>query len=299
MTGEDARSRATVVGGSALLLWATLALLTALTGAVPPFQLVAMSFGIAFLLALGKWIAFREQPLRYLRQPPRVWLLGVGGLFGYHFLYFLALRAAPPVEANLVNYGWPLLIVLFSALLPGEALRWWHVAGAAMGLAGTVLLVAGGGGASFELAYLPGYAAALGAAVTWAGYSVLNRRFGNVPTDTVGGFCAATALLALGAHLAFEQTVWPSGPISWLAALLLGLGPVGAAFFLWDHGTKHGDIRVLGAAAYATPLLSTLLLIAAGLGHATPGVIMACFLITGGALLAAKDMLPFRARSPR
>ncbi len=284
------RVRATLVGGLAALLWATLALLTALTGAVPPFQLVAMAFAIAFALALGKWALFREPPGRYLRQPAAAWLLGVGGLFGFHFFYFLALRSAPPVEANLINYSWPLLIVLFSALLPGERLRWWHVAGAAMGLVGTVLVLAGKEAVDFRGGHALGYAAALCSALVWAGYSVANRRFGTVPTDAVGGFCGATAVLAALAHLVFETTVWPQTAGEWLAVLLLGLGPVGSAFFFWDHGTKHGDIRALGAAAYAAPLLSTLILIAAGLGRPTPQVVAACLLVTGGALLAARDL---------
>ena len=282
--------RATLVGGVAVLLWATLALLAALAGAVPPFQLVAMSFGIAFLLAAGKWILWRERPMRYLRQPWAVWALGVGGLFGFHFFYFVALRLAPPVEANLVNYSWPLLIVLLSALLPGERLRWWHVAGAACGFVGTALLVTDGLAVSFRSDHAWGFAAAVCSALIWSGYSVLNRRFGAVPTDAVGGFCAATAVLALVAHLLFERTVLPADLSAWLAVLMLGLGPVGAAFFLWDHGTKHGDIRILGAASYAAPLLSTLLLIATGVGRLTPVVGAACLLITGGALLAARDM---------
>lgn len=290
MTATPAVARATLVGGSAVLMWAALALLTTLTGAVPPFQLVAMAFAIAFLLALGSWVA-RGRPIRaVLRQPLAVWALGVGGLFGYHFFYFLALRQAPAVEASLINYLWPLLIVLFSALLPGERLRWFHVLGAAAGLAGTVLLIAGGGAAGFAAAHWLGYLAAFACAFVWAGYSVLSRRFGQVPTDAVGGFCGATAVLAALCHLLFETTVWPAGA-QWLAVLALGVGPVGAAFFVWDHGVKHGDIRALGAFAYAAPLLSTILLIAFGRGAPSWRIAAACVLITGGAALAAGDLL--------
>jgi len=297
---RSAVSRATAVGAIAILMWATLAPLATLAGRVPPFQLVATSFLLAFLVG-SAWTARRgDNPLRYFRQPAAAWALGVGGLFGFHFLYFMALRSAPPVEANLINYLWPLLIVLFSALLPGERLRWWHLAGAVAGLAGTALLILRGGadgGLAIDAAHLPGYAAALGSAVTWAGYSVLRRRLGQIgeaPTDAVSAFCLATALLSLLCHLALEETVWPGDATGWAALVLLGLGPVGAAFFVWDHGVRHGDIRALGALSYLAPLLSTLLLVAFGLAPNHGAVWVACGLIAGGSLLASKELLTRR-----
>jgi len=286
------RRRATLIGATAVLMWGLLALLTTLTGQVPPFLLAALAFGVATLFVIAKWLIRRENILHHLRQPLGAWALGVIGLFGYHFFYFMALRNAPPVAAGLIAYMWPLLIVLFSALLPGERLRWWHLVGALAGLAGTVLLVTDGKGLDgFRPEHALGYAMAVLCALTWATYSVLNRRFGEVPTDTVGGFCAATAVLAAAAHVTFETTVWPADGGEWMAIVGLGLLPVGAAFFTWDHGTKHGDIRVLGAFAYAAPLLSTLLLIAFGRGEATWVVAAGCVLIIGGALVASQEML--------
>jgi len=281
--------RATGIGGFAILLWAGLALLTTLAGPVPPFQLVAMSFGIAGTasLVLG---ALEGRTLERLRHPPIVWLLGVSGLFGYHFLYFLALESAPPVEANLVNYLWPLLIVVFSGFLPGERLRWWHLAGAGAGLLGAVILVTHGFTAPLGQGGGLGYGAALAAAVTWAGYSVLSRRFGAVPSEAIGGFCAATALLAALCHLVLEPTIWPASTTAWLAIVGLGIGPVGAAFFAWDFGVKHGNIKALGGLSYLTPLMSTLLLIAAGRGSLSPTLGLACLMIVGGAALAARDL---------
>lgn len=272
-----------------MLLWALLALMTAASGSVPPLQLTAMSFAIAFLIALMIWIRRGQNPLRRLRHPPSVWLLGVTGLFGYHAMYFVALRNAPVVEASLIAYLWPLLIVLFSALLPGQRLKAMHVVGALLGFTGAVLIVAREG-LRFDPAFLSGYLAAMACALIWSSYSVLNRRFAEVPTDAVGGFCGVTAIGALVLHLSFEITVVPVG-IEWLAILGLGLGPVGGAFFLWDHATKRGDLRVLGAAAYLAPLLSTLVLVAAGQAVATWQVGLACLLITGGAVLASLDML--------
>ncbi len=293
---DRARGRATLIGAGALLLWACLAAFTTATGAVPPFLLTALSFAVAFLMALAKWLVRRENILDHLRQPWPVWVVGLGGLFGYHALYFLAIKTAPPVEASLICYLWPLLIVLFSALLAGEKLAWFHLVGVTAGLAGTVLIV-GAKGVAPSAEYLTGYAAALGCAVVWALYSVLSRRVArDVPTDAVGGFCGATALLALICHLAFETTVWPASPGQWLAVLALGLGPVGAAFFLWDHGVKRGDIKTLGIAAYATPLLSTLILLAAGQGSPSWSLAIAAALIVGGAVLGSGDLWRRSAR---
>ncbi|HYD30278.1 MAG TPA: EamA family transporter [Azospirillaceae bacterium] len=290
LSHRPAVRRATAIGGTAILMWATLALFTTMTGGIPPFQMVAMAFAVAFLVGTVFSLARGQGAFRHLKQRPVVWALGIGGLFGYHFFYFLALRAAPPVEANLLNYLWPLLIVVFSGFLPGERLRLPHALGALAGLAGTALLVTEGGLSGIKAEYLPGYLSAVACAVTWAAYSVLSRLFGSVPTDAVGGFCLATSLLAAVCHFVFETTVVPQGT-EWLAVLLLGLGPVGAAFFVWDHGVKHGDIKALGALSYATPLLSTFLLIVSGRAQAGLTVWIACTLIVGGAILASRDLM--------
>jgi len=285
-----AQRRATTIGGMAVLIWSTLALFTTATGRIPPFQLVAMAFAIAFLCALGKWIARRQSVAAQFAWPASVWALGIFGLFGYHALYFLALKSAPPATANLINYLWPLCIVLFAVPLAGEKLRWWHVAGVALGLAGTAIVLLAGGGVELSSAFVVGYLAALGCAVVWGLYSVLSRRFGTIPTDAVGAFCGAAALLALLCHLAFEPTIWPADLGEWLAVLALGIGPAGGAFFLWDIGVKHGDIRALGALSYAAPVLSTLLLVLFGRALPTIGLLVACVLVTAGAVLAARDL---------
>jgi drug/metabolite transporter (DMT)-like permease len=281
---------ATLIGLTAILMWSLLAVLTVATGRVPAFQLAAMTFAIGALTAITSWI-WRPGAIRTLRQPASVWLVGVGGLFGYHALYFLALRLAPPAEAGLLNYLWPLLIVLFSSLLPGERLKPHHIVGALLGLAGTVLLFAGNTSAHLEQGQVTGLTAAFVAAFVWAAYSVMSRKLKAVPTDAVAGFCLATALLATAVHLAVEVTVWPETTAQWLAIIALGVGPVGAAFYAWDIGMKRGDIRVLGAASYATPLLSTAFLILAGFARPSAAIAVAAVLIAGGGLIAAKDMI--------
>jgi drug/metabolite transporter (DMT)-like permease len=300
MTGEaTARRRATAIGTIAPLLWATLALLTTYAQPLPAFELVALTFAVAFLLVLGKWIlaAARGGPSVTSRfaLPVRAWLVGVGGFFLYHVFYFTALAHAPAVEASLICYLWPLLIVLLSAFLPGERLQPAHILGALCGLAGAALLVTKGRGLGFDPAYALGYLAALACAFTWSIYSLLNRRMGQVPSDAVGAYCGVTAILGLICHLTFESWVAPSaGNIA--AILALGVGPVGAAFFVWDYGVKRGDIQALGSLAYASPLISTVLLILAG--RAAPSWVLAAgaLLIVGGAALAAGGLFARRSR---
>ncbi|SFR32162.1 Permease of the drug/metabolite transporter (DMT) superfamily [Litoreibacter janthinus] len=268
------------------MLWSMLALLTVGSSPIPPFQLSAMTFALGGAIGLGYSLR-KGQVLASMAQTPLVvWILGVGGLFGYHALYFSALRMAPAAEAGLIAYLWPLLIVLFSGLLPGERLRALHVLGALVSFAGAGLIV-GGGGTEFQWDYAVGYVLAALCALTWSGYSVLSRRFNDVPTEVVAYFCLAAAGLSGVAHLLLEETVRPSGTANWLSVIGLGLGPVGLAFYLWDVGVKKGDIQLLGAASYAAPLLSTCILIATGYAQATAGLLLAAVLITAGAGLAA------------
>lgn len=291
---DGARLKATLIGLSAVLMWATLGLFGAGSGQVPPLLLNALCFGISGSIALV-WLMLSGK-LRLLRQPLRVWAFGTVGLFGFHFFYFTAIRNAPPVEANLINYTWPLLIVVFSAFLPGEHLRIHHVIGTILGLAGAALLITGGEGIDFAGGSALGYGAAIASSLFWSSYSVLSRRLGAVPTEAVAGFCLMTALLSGVSHVLMEETVWPAGAMQWASVVALALFPIGLAFFTWDIGVKRGDIQVLGAAAYSAPLLSTLLLIAFGFGDLTISVGLACVAITLGAVIAARDMI-FRKRA--
>lgn len=290
--------RGTVIGLTAIVMWSTLATLTSYCKLVPPFQLTAMAFTIATAMGFV-WMKNAGHGIgNLLRLPLNAWVLGVSGLFGFHLFYFMALRKAPLVQASLISYLWPLLIVLFSALLPGERLRWYHLAGTLAGFLGAALIATGGRSVSFSPGNVIGYGFAFLCAITWSGYSVLSLLFRAVPSYSISGFCAATALLALICHLLFEQTVAPDS-FGWIAILCLGLGPVGGAFFAWDVGVKSGSIKVLGALSYAAPLLSTLLLLALGMAQPGWAVSGACLLIVGGSLLASGDMLRVLRRKKR
>jgi len=283
----QSRRNATLCGLSAIGLWASLAVLTTTAAGIPPFQLLALTFGISGGLGCIWQLRPGGNGVAALRQPFAAAALAIAGLFGYHALYFIAFSRAPAVEVNLVNYLWPLLIVLFSALLPGVRvyLRQWLAT--LLGLAGAVLVITRGQSLAIEAQHALGYLAALGAALTWGAYSVLNRRFGAAPSSAIAGSCLAVGVLGAVVHLASGVWVAPSAT-QWAAILAMAIGPVGAAFWLWDRGTKHGDIVLLGIASYAAPFLSTLLLLAAGRArpHWTQGAALGLLLI--GAVLSVE-----------
>lgn len=278
---------ATALGFGAILLWSTLATLTALKGpAVPPFETTAITFAVGGLLLLaiaglrGRWAALAPRPAAFA--------LALYGLFAYHALYFAALRLAPAAEAGLISSLWALLTVLMSGLLPGHRLQGRHVIAAFIGLAAAALLVGDPGGGAGGATRLVGLALALACALVWASYSVLSRLVAAMPSESLALPCLVTAALALGCHAVFEDWVSPPGPLSWLALVLLGLGPVGAAFLLWDIGMKHGHIATLGVLAYASPIISTLLLVALGLATPTLALAVASVLMVAAAVIAMR-----------
>jgi drug/metabolite transporter (DMT)-like permease len=284
-TSKTQPAKATAFGVIAVFLWSCLALLTTFTEGIPPFQLLALSFAVAFLASLCILGRNGMAGFRSWRQPRSVWAVGFLGIFAYHALYFFALKAAPAAEASLIAYLWPLLIVLFSAFTAGERLRKRQLLGALLGLAGTAFIMQQR--ASSEAAAMPvaGYLAAFACALVWSSYSVFNRRFSDVPSSISGGFCGLVAVAGLVCHLAFETAVTPNSG-QWAAIVGLGLGPVGLAFFAWDHATKHGSLAMLGALSYLAPLISTLLLVAIGQSHASPILIIPALLIIVGAVIA-------------
>ena len=288
----------------AIVLWSSLASLGVALAHVPPFLLTGLSLLLGGLIALplsGFKLAAWRVPLPTLA-------LGVYGLFGYHFLLFMALRLAPPVQANLVNYLWPLLIVVLAPVfLPHLRLHWQHVVAALLGFGGAAVVILGGAGsgadaraggvvgAGFGVDTLAvgladsawGYVAALAAAFMWASYSLLTRRVPAFPTAAIGTFAWVSGLLSLLCHALME----PSVDLSlrdWALIGVMGLGPMGAAFFLWDKALKTGDARHIGILSYLTPLLSTALLMWVSGRSMTWPVGLAALLIVGAAWLGMR-----------
>jgi drug/metabolite transporter (DMT)-like permease len=295
MSAENAKLRspktATLIGFTAVLTWGLLAYFSKLAGNIPPLQITAMAFTIGGLVGVVSW-PFRPGAAKALTQiTPFGWFHNVAGLFGAHFLYFMAVQRAPVLEVSLIAYLWPLFIVLFAGFLPGEKLKAHHIVGAAFGLLGAWFVVSKGQSFGLSQGIQSGHMIALPYAIYWAAYSVSIRRYGKIPSDVVAGFCLMTGVLAGLSHLALETTVWPLSSTQWIAIIGLGILPLGLGFYAWDFGMKHGDPMVLGASSYAAPLLSTIVLLLTGFADFHWSIIAACTLITGGAVIAAKDMI--------
>ncbi|MVV50597.1 DMT family transporter [Pseudomonas sp. PB120] len=297
MTQLQSATSATAVGVIAIVLWSSLALLTTLTEGIPPFELLTLGFGVAFVASVMILGRRGIAGFNSWRQPWAVWATGFVGIFVYHALYFFALKAAPAAEASLINYLWPLLLVLLSALSAGEKLHKRQMLGALLGLAGTAFIMQQRVPDVSAAVPIAGYLAAFGCAVIWASYSVFNRRFSEVPSNIIGGICGLVALAGLVCHLAFETSVQPDVS-QWTAIVVLGLGPVGLAFLAWDHATKRGSLATLGALSYLAPLISTLLLITVGRSHASPFLIIPALLIIAGAVIATSHASPKAPTTP-
>jgi drug/metabolite transporter (DMT)-like permease len=281
--------RATVSALIAILIWSSLAILGSRLTGVPSLLQVGAALLVSGLLSLSKY--------REWRLPAGTWLVGVGGIFGYHFLIFTSFKYAPVVEANLLNYLWPLLIVALSpVVLPGYPLRRHHVVGTLTGFAGAALIVTGGK-LSLSPAHLPGYLMAAGAALTWSLYSLLTKRVPRFPTSAVGSFCAISGTISTLLYLVSGSgALYSPSPTEWLFIVLLGLGPMGASFFLWDYSMKEGDPRIVGAMSYLTPTLSTLWLVLLGGEALTPVSGVAMLLLVAGSLIGSLDLLRGRSQ---
>ena len=276
---------------AAIALWSTLATLGVQLGHIPPFLLtgIALLTGSLIALPLANW------QIRRWVVPWPTFLVGVGGLFGYHFLLFMALRNAPAVEANLVNYLWPLgIVVLGPVFLPGKRLHWHHVGAALAGFAGAATAILGPGVGVSDASVLgnaqwhSGYVLAAIAALLWSSYSLMTRRLPHFPTAAVGGFAAASGLLALLCHWALEPSVSLTTRDALLLAIL-GLGPLGGAFYLWDAALKRGDSRRIGLLAFSTPILSTTLLLLTTGQPLSWRIGAAALLVVGGAFWGSRD----------
>jgi drug/metabolite transporter (DMT)-like permease len=249
---NERKSKYILYAFGAILIWSSLAILGTRVESVPSLLLVGVSLTVGGGLSINK--------VREWKIPFKTILIGVGGIFGYHYLIFTAYKLAPIIEVNILNYLWPLLIVFLSPIiLPSFKLKKHHIMGTMLGLTGAALIITGGR-LEVDSQHILGYLMAAGAALVWATYSLMQKRVDPFSTGAVGGFCFVSGILSLVIYLAESSNIGFYFPTvsEWVTLVLLGLGPMGSAFFLWDKALKEGDPRIIGSLSYLTLLLATL-----------------------------------------
>lgn len=263
----------------AILLWALFATLVRQVGGVPPLLLTGAA------LCCGSLASVHQR--RAWRVPARDFAFGTASLFVYHACLVAAFQLAPIAQANLVNYLWPMLIVLLAAHRTAAGLRPMQLLGCAIGFGGCALAVVPAATA-FAPLHLAGYALAALAAVTWAVYSLGRRARDAAPVSpwATGGYCLGAGVLALLAHALFEPAYTLSHrECVWIA--VLGFGPLGLSFVLWHRAMRHSNAAAIGSLSYLTPILSTLALALAGAiaPDGWPRLAVALVLVLGGVRL--------------
>jgi drug/metabolite transporter (DMT)-like permease len=276
--------KADLLALGAIVLWASLATLATLLSDIPPLLLTGIGLVIGSVIS----IPLSGFKLSAWAIPPKTLMVGVYGLFGYHLMLFIALQTAPAVEANLVNYLWPLLIVVLAPLFTKSLkLASRHIIAASAGFTGAAIAIASNGQAGVSFDFQTGYLFALAAAIIWATYSLMTTKLPAFPTSAIGLFGLVAGALAIASHFVLEEPAVISGA-DWLLLALLGLGPLGASFYFWDAALKIGDPRRIGLLAFLTPLLSTAMLVVVSGRMLSWQLAVATALIVGGAVLGSK-----------
>ena len=285
----------TFLGLSAITLWGGLALLGSLTTQIPAFQLLFFCFSISSGLMFLNRILQKRPLLQSPNMTASQWLIGITGLFGFHFCYFMALRFAPAMQVSLIVYLWPLLLTVLVAT-SGQRKR--AILGGVTGFIGVSLVITQNQSGTSVIAaeYIGGYTLAICCALIWSAYSwSLSKTAGH--SDDLGWLSLAVAALSLAAHLLLEKTYWPLTQTELLGSLLLGLGPVGGAFYLWDTGMKHGNRSLLAISSFAAPLITAISLVIAGISDWSLILLIALILVVTGGLIANPPQLKTTAKT--
>lgn len=273
-----------MIGYSGLLMWSCYALLVSAMKGVPTFEMLTIIFLCGFL-AISARLTIRGE-WHKIKQPLIVWIVGVVGILGNDFTTIAAFKAAPPVQVELINYLWPMMVVLFACLLPGERFTFKHFLSAFIGLYGAYILMTHNHGmAGFHWNYMTGYILAFSGGVIWALYCLISRYHNNTPLDMLGMYFGIGAIVSFACHWQYEPSVMPSAG-QFIILAIMALTTSGLAYFCWDFGCKRGNVKLLSILTYGNPILSALLLIAFTTAHYSNYLAIAALLVVLASIIS-------------
>lgn len=286
---HSSNTYATLIGYIALLIWSSYALVIVGLNQIPLFELLSLMFIISFMCTSIKLTIKRQWSL--IKQPAIIWVIGVGGIYGNDLVTIGALKNAPPIQVDLINYLWPILVVVFSGFLPNEKFSLRAVLSAFIGLMGIYILLTNGHGLNaFHFEYIKGYLLALAASIIWASYTLLSRFYHNTPREMIGMYFGIGAIISVGLHCFHESTVVPNMK-QWILIAVMSFLVSGISYFMWDYGVKKGNIKLLGILTYGNPIISSVLLVIFGYAKYNTAIAVATFCVIAGALFGNEKLI--------
>ena len=272
-----------------VLIWATLAtVVKIILYDIPNFEALTISsvFAFVFLLIMNI-INGSVKELKHYRLKDYLMMSGLGflGLFLYSALYYYGISALSSQEACILNYLWPLMIVVFACILLKEKLTARKLIAMGMSFAGIVVLTVGTGGAASSGNRLWGIVACVTAAVCYGLFSVLNKKHSLNQNITMMWIWLTVSVCSLVSGMIFEK--WqPIVGVQWLGLGWLGVVVNAVAYLLWAIALKNAeDSAKVANLAYLVPFLSIVLSSVVLKERITVNMVIAVVLIVGGILL--------------
>jgi drug/metabolite transporter (DMT)-like permease len=278
----------------AILCWASLPVATG-TGldALSIEELLFYSFTSAaiFLYALD---LLQKKTVKLTLPGLQVSLLGIWGIFLYHYVYYQAMARAPLAEAAILATTWSFWIVVFSSLVTYRRLQPALIFVALVGLFGAGLVIAAGKELSFNSGSMLGYALALLCGLIWSSFSVglSLLRLQEEPMTAFTLYAAVLSAVLFGITGPYSVPA----PQALLSAIYLGCVPLGLSFFLWNRAVTGGNMAVIGLLSYCTPPLAVLLVALLRQQPVAPQVLLGMALIILAAMVGKYLLQKARTR---
>lgn len=269
----------TLLGLLAVAIWSFAAILAVELTSIPAFELLFFEFLIAFFIVFTRYSTSKEWKTFFNFKKRDLFIASIA-LVTNQSLYYTAFRYSPAAQVDLINYLWPTLLITFSPLLPNEKLRPSYVIACGLCLFGVYTLLSKEGSEGLSTDLLFGYFLALGAAITWALYSLYSRYRGSSNSaNCISWACGPAAIICLIIHLCFEKFVLPAAhELGFI--LIIGIFQIGLAFYFWERGLKKGCVKFLGLSSYSIPVFSVMLLVLFGKADFEPRMITATIIIS-------------------